>query len=135
MPVNYQIDKATKLIRTRCIGQVTLEEVAHHFKLLEQDPDCPEQLDVLLDLSAQKTIPERIEIMAISQEISRVQGRVHFNSCAIVVPTSDALFGMIRMFEVFTEKQFKVIQLFRTVQEAEDWLKVQQLNSVKNADV
>ena len=49
MPVYYQIDRATT-IRTRCVGPVTMGEVAGHFRALEVDSDCPDFADVLLDL-------------------------------------------------------------------------------------
>jgi hypothetical protein len=128
VPVLYEIDKMKNIIRTRCIGKVTFEEVIDHFRILENDPYCPEQLDVLLDLSAQESLPERVQLMAVSHEIGRIQGKVRFNACAIVVP-SDAFFGMIRMFEVFVEKKFMVTQVFRTIDEAENWLNVQQRSS------
>jgi hypothetical protein len=51
MPVKYQVDKANRIIRTRCTGPVTIEEVVGHFRVLERDPDCPDRVDVLLDLS------------------------------------------------------------------------------------
>jgi hypothetical protein len=133
MPVIYDIDKTINLIRTRCVGSVTLNEIADHFRILEQDPDCPDQLDVLLDLSAQKSLPERVELMAVSHEIGRIRGKVRFIACAIVVP-SDVYFGMIRMFEVFVEKQFTVTQVFRTVPEAETWLSLRRAASDKKAD-
>lgn len=131
MPVIYQIDKTRKLIRTQCIGAVTFKEVTDHFRLLEQDPDCPERLDVLLDLTAMGSMPESIELMAVSQEIGRIRGRVRFNACAIVVQT-DALFGMIRMFEVFVEGQFDLTKVFRTVNDAETWLILQKEIAARN---
>ena len=39
MPVTYVIDAQQKLIRTKCIGNVTLPEVIGHFRELERDPD------------------------------------------------------------------------------------------------
>ena len=59
MAVTYQIDKAGRIIRTRCIGLVTLEEVIDHFRVLARDPDCPDYLDVLLDLSEQTSVPTK----------------------------------------------------------------------------
>jgi len=57
MPVTYQIDKANGIIRTRCTGLVTIEEVIEHFRLLEQDPDCPDLVKVLFDLSEETSVP------------------------------------------------------------------------------
>jgi hypothetical protein len=121
MPVTYQIDKANKIIRTRCTGPVTIEEVIEHFRVLERDPDRPDQLDVLLDLSYETSVPKQENLKAVTQDIRRIRGRVQFGACAIVACT-DALYGMIRMFEVFTDQLFRKSYVFRTVGEAEAWL-------------
>jgi hypothetical protein len=121
MPVKYKIDKANRIIRTRCTGPVTIEEVVDHFRILERDPDCPDSMDVLLDLSEETSIPEKANLQRVAEEIRRIRGRVQFGSCAIVAGT-DALFGMLRMLEVFTEQYFRESFVFRTVDEAEVWL-------------
>jgi hypothetical protein len=124
MPVEYQIDKVHRIIRTRCTGPVTIEEVVEHFHVLERDPDCPDLVDVLLDLSEQTSIPKKENLQAVTGEIKRIRGRVQFGSCAIVACT-DALYGMLRMFEVFAEQLFRESYVFRTVREAEAWLSSQ----------
>jgi hypothetical protein len=121
MPVNYQIDKANAIIRTECVGDVTLEEVVNHFRELARDPNCPERLDVLLDLRGQSSIPENQQLRVVTSEMARVRGRVQFGACAIVAPR-DALYGMLRVFQVFTEAYFREAQVFRTLEEAEQWL-------------
>jgi hypothetical protein len=121
MPVTYQIDTASGIIRTRCVGAVTLEEVLNHFRDLIRDPDCPRRLDVLLDLSEETSLPESEEIRIVAYEISRVRERVKFGTCAVVA-CSDALYGMIRMLQVFTEELFDETWVFRSLPEAEAWL-------------
>ncbi len=100
---------------------MTIEEVIDHFRGLEQDPDCPELVDVLLDLSEETSIPTKQNLQEVASEISRIRGRVQFGNCAIVACT-DELFGMLRMFEVFTEKYFQRTFVFRTTLDAEKWL-------------
>src|SRR5262245_1437112 len=121
MPVTYRIDKDKGLIHTQCVGAVTLEEVIGHFRALEQDPLCPPRLDVLLDLSKQTTIPMNENLQEVAIEIERVRPRVQFGICAIIAGT-DALFGMIRMFEVFAERYFRESCVFRVQSEAKAWL-------------
>lgn len=124
MPVIYAIDAARRIVRTRCEGAATLAEVLGHLRTLAEDPACPDRLDVLLDLSGQETLPEAPQLRRVSEEIARVRDRVRFGACAIVAPSS-ALFGMLRMFEVFVEGQFRVTRVFRGVAEAEEWLRAQ----------
>jgi hypothetical protein len=125
VPVTYQIDKANRIIRTRCTGPVTIEEVVEHFRVLERDPDCPDRVDVLLDLSEQTSVPKKENLQEVTREIRRIRGRVQFGICAIVACT-DALFGMLRMLEVFAEQYFRESRVLRTVSEAEAWLASQQ---------
>jgi len=103
---------------------VTIEEVVDHFRTLEHDPDCPDHVDVLLDLSEETSIPKTENLRRVTSEISRIQARVQFGACAIVACT-DALFGMLRMFEVFAEEYFRESRVFRSVSEAEAWLALQ----------
>lgn len=121
MPVTYTIDTQEKLIRTRCVGHVTFKEVADHFRALERDPDCAARLDVVLDLSQATSLPTSGQLTAVTNEIKRIQERVRFNACAVVA-TRDALFGMLRVFEVLAEPYFTTIRVFRVAAEAEAWL-------------
>src|SRR5215468_1712388 len=121
MPVTYRIDTTDRIIRTRCVGEVTIEEVIEHFRELERDPEGVGLLDVLLDLTEQTSIPKREYLHQITHEIWRIREKVRFGICAVAAGT-DALFGMLRMFEVFAEKQFHEIRVFRTTGEAAAWL-------------
>jgi hypothetical protein len=121
MPVTYKIDRANGLIRTRCIGDVTLEEVIDHFRVLGRDPECPSYLNVLLDLSQQTSLPKTDNLRDVAHAVNRIRGHVRFGACAIVACT-DAMFGMLRMFEVFVEHYFRQTSVFRTLPEAEVWL-------------
>lgn len=121
MPVAYTIDTQERVIRTRCIGTVTFAEVVDHFRELERDPECAERLDVLLDLSEANSLPDASQIRAVSYELKKIQKNVRFDACAIVA-VRDALFGMLRMFEVMAQDYFRVIRVFRATSEAEAWL-------------
>jgi hypothetical protein len=121
MPVTYRIDRVHQIIYTRCVGQVTVEEVLAHFRELEQDPKCPPHLDVLLDLARQVTIPKRENLQEVAIAIWRVQHRVQFGVCAIVARTL-ALYGMLRMFEVLAARYFGETSVFRTKKAAQAWL-------------
>lgn len=121
MPVVYEIDAPNGLIRTRCVGDVTLEDVLEHFKTLAQDPECPEHLDVLLDLCQQTSLPRSYELKEVTWAIRKIQGRVQFGACAVVVCTN-ALYGMLRVFQVFTEGVFGKVEVFRSAEAANAWL-------------
>jgi hypothetical protein len=121
MPVTYSIDVNRKLIATSCGGAVTFAEVLDHFRSLVADPACSGRLDVLLDLSELKSLPETPQLQSLGPTLGMVRGKAQFGDCAIVART-DVLFGMMRMFAVFAEKHFREIQVFRVVAEADRWL-------------
>jgi hypothetical protein len=121
MPVTYQIDPSRKLIHTRCIGDVTPEEIAQHFRELEQDPARPDRLNVLLDLREETSLPEIQDLREVKYQLNKSLRTVRFSACAVVV-CDEALFGMMRMFGVFTAEHFDVVEVFRAITDAEAWL-------------
>ena len=121
MPVTYQINRESGLIETRCTGEVTFDEVMGHFEQLEAEPSLPGRLDVLLDLEGTTTLPESGQLLEVARAVDRLKAKVQWGACAIVA-SRDALFGMIRMFEVFVEGMFVRTRVFRERKEAERWL-------------
>jgi len=121
MPITYTIDRVRNLIRTHCVGAVTPEEIADHFRELEQDPNKPGFLNVLLDLTAETSLPVTQQVREVSDYPGKLTPSVKFGACAIVAPT-EALFGMMRMFEVMAGEHFELTRVFRSVPEAEQWL-------------
>jgi hypothetical protein len=98
-----------------------LPDVVDHFKTLKDDPACVGQLDVLLDVSQADAVPESNQLRVVSSELAAIRGKVQFGMCAVVA-TSDPMFGMMRIFSVFAEQAFRMIQVFRETAEAEAWL-------------
>ena len=125
MPITYIIDNGRRQIRTTCSGPVTLEDVADHFRGLRDDPDCGGHLDVLLDVHEADSVPESKQLTVVNLHIASIRAKVKFGICAIVA-NRDAMFGMMRMFAVFAEENFRAIRVFRETAEAEEWLRTQQ---------
>jgi hypothetical protein len=78
------IDPAKNLIRTRCIGDVTPEEIADYFRNLAGDPNRPDRLNVLLDLTEETSLPETKDVRVVSQQLKELLPNVLFGACAIV---------------------------------------------------
>lgn len=121
MAVTYEIDRRERVIRTRCVGDVSLEEVLGHFRALEADPGCPDALDVVLDLTEIESKPDAGDLRQVAGEMARVRDRVRFGACAIVVG-SEVIFGASRMYVSVAGECFREAQVFRTGAEAEKWL-------------
>jgi hypothetical protein len=123
MPVSYEIDHERSLIRTRCYGVTTLDEIAGHFDELRSQ-SLPEGLDVLLDLTGMANAPERDQLRSVAGEVKDLTPKLRWGAIAIVAPT-DLLFGMSRMFGIFSEGHFANTGVFRTSAEAERWLELE----------
>jgi len=120
MPIPYRIDTAEAIIRTHCVGDITLQEVLAHFDEIENDPDCPERLDVLLDFSELGSTPSIFQLLSVTDRIR--SAKVRFGSVAIVAKT-DLFYGVARMFATLAETQFFRARVFREFLQAEFWLK------------
>jgi hypothetical protein len=70
-------------------------------------------------------LPNSQEVGAVSAQLDGIRHRVQFGLCAIVA-TRDALFGMMRMFEVLAGDYFRATRVFRAMDRAEEWLLAQQ---------
>jgi len=121
MPVTYRIDTASGIIRTQCIGFVTVEDVVQHFQDLVSDPGCPRELDVLLDLSEMTSAPTTAKLRIAAEAARGVGDRVRFGAVAILVST-DALHGSSMIFEVLAARSFQITRIFRDRAEAEAFL-------------
>ncbi|MEP5764120.1 MAG: STAS/SEC14 domain-containing protein [Halieaceae bacterium] len=121
MPVIYELDRTSALIRTRCVDQVTVTEIAAHFQELLGEAELPNPLDTLLDLSEMQGVPEANELQSVVTEMALLKQRLGLGAIAIVAE-EDIMFGMIRMFTVFLEPHFTGVSVFRKAQEAEGWL-------------
>ena len=121
MPITYQIDHARGVILTRCVGDTLYADVVAHFRELASDPDVPERLNVMLDLSEQTNAPERDQLRGVAAEVADLRKHIVWGALAIVAPT-DLLFGMSRVFGIFAESYFAHTGVFRTRADAERWM-------------
>jgi hypothetical protein len=121
VPVTYEIDPGSRLIRTRCAGDVRVAEILEHFAALLADSALPERPDVLLDLSQTTSNPDSGQIHAVAEEVKVLREKLRWGAIAIVAQR-DLLFGMSRVFEVFAQPAFREIRVFRDHAEAEAWL-------------
>lgn len=122
MPIDYEIDASRRLIRTRCVGPVTLTDVVAHFRTLETDPQAPDQLDVLLDFSELTAFPDSHQMRSIALEIRDLLPKIAWRHCAIVAP-QDLAYGIGRMFEMISEPYFRSTMVLRGLADAELWLR------------
>ena len=79
---------------------------------------------MLLNVSDADSLPATTQLGAVAAELAVVRAKVQFGNCAVVA-TRNAMFGMMRMFEVMAARYFEAIHVFRSSAEAEAWLVAQ----------
>jgi hypothetical protein len=89
--------------------------------VLAADPAVPSPANVLLTCATMTSTPESHQVRAAANEVVELKGRVRWGACAIVTST-DMLYGMSRVFAVFSQDAFGESRVFRELVEAEVWL-------------
>ncbi len=121
MPASYKIDKERSLVMTAGTGVLTKEDIQGHMDRLSADPEFDPTFSQLLDfreITAVEFGPEEVRQFAQRKIYSSISRR------AFLV-TNDLQFGLARMFETYRELNGETgIRVFRTFEEAMDWIVV-----------
>lgn len=119
VPIEYVLDSELELLTISYLGPVTKQEIVAHRRELEADPRGVLRYDTIVDL--------RFGSIALSAEEIRdlalaARGKEWPASrCAFVAPHT-AMFGELRMFELWAEGGPRRYATFRTFREAYEWL-------------
>jgi hypothetical protein len=121
MPVRYELDIESKIVRTIFTGIVTENEVAEHAAHLGKDPAFQPGFSELADLS------KALEVRLGYPEFQHLEFIDPFSREAkrafVTTPRSQA-YGLTRMFQMMRHSP-ENIQIFDTVESALAWLKPQ----------
>lgn len=120
MPISYAIDVDRALVMARWWGAVTDQEVREHNHDLRTDPRFDARFRELVDMTAVTKLlitTHLIYEMAMDQFFEPGTRRA-------IVASSDAIFGMARMFALRAESVGQTIEVFRASVSAEEWLGV-----------
>jgi hypothetical protein len=118
MPASYVIDPKRLLVTSTLSGPVTEDEVHDHNQRLRNDPAFNPGYRQLVDMTG------LTEIIVSTKMINQTAIDQFFNPGVrrAFVATSDATFGMARMFALQAEGQGQTIEVFRNMRKAEEWL-------------
>jgi hypothetical protein len=121
MGVTYEF-KSNLFVMTLA-GISPVDEVIDTFDQALVDSSFPENARFLMDVSASESLADRTvdELRHVVDHFSARAGRVG-NRCALVAQ-SPVLFGMMRMAMVFSEMHGVNTSVFKSVDEAAEWLK------------
>ena len=119
MPAFYKVDKERHLVMSSASGVVTFADLLAHQEKLLADPDFSPDFSQLWDL----VHVTKVELT--TEELRRLSERSIFSSASrrAILASSDLVFGLSRMFEIFRETLGeKGIRVFRNLDDALDWV-------------
>ncbi len=122
MPISYKIDPQQRLIFTTAKGVLTGEEVMEHKQLLLHDPAFEPGMRELSDVRCVERLevtPAGIQHM-VAMDKSTATGLDDYRLA--IVASADVIFGMARMYQALTEDNIQSVRVFRSIEEAKDWL-------------
>ena len=119
MPIEYVVDPEVGLLTIRYLGPVTKQEILEHRRELEADPRAVLRYDTIVDLRFGSIALSAEEIRDLALAARGKEWPV--SRCAFVAPHT-AMFGELRMFELWAEGGPRRYATFRTFREAYDWL-------------
>ena len=122
MPIKKQIDPTKDLTTIIFSGEISYREIIHAMTLYYEGVDGPPTKRVLWDYSratAENLSVDELEDIAhirINSKDKMIPGKT-----AVVAPM-DIAFGMSRMFQAKTLGTQRYLMVFRSLEEANEWL-------------
>jgi hypothetical protein len=124
MPVEYTYDEENKVMYTRFFGLVTEKDLKDQAEAVAADSRIEPGVRELVDLSGVEDIQGGASGLEENIRIDSAHGeKLAGLRTAIVAPT-DLLYGFSRMYQSLAELREapSTIEVFRTVEEAREWL-------------
>src|SRR5262245_10601393 len=122
MPISYQIDEARGLILTTASGTLTDSDILQLKARLLADPRWKPGMRELSDV---RTI-DRLEVTA--GGVAQMALRDESDAAALasyrlaIVVSHQLVYGMARMYQLFTEQSVPNVRVFRDMEDARNWL-------------
>lgn len=120
MAILYSIDAERRLIETRIDGETSVEEIEEYLRRLAGDPAYRPEYDSLVDLRESPTLFTSSEVRSLSEFVRAYTAPTP--SRLAVIAGTEAAFGLLRMYEAFTEDLPQSFRVFRDVNAAREWL-------------
>ena len=118
MPVTFEYDTSNRLVSTRFFGVLSDDDLRHakakEYELFEPGSDQLQIIDAR-DVTDVQVTGQGVRELAADTPYGPGSRRA-------LVATSDAMFGMSRMFEMLRDRDGDVFRVFRSMKEATDWL-------------
>ncbi|MEW6674202.1 MAG: hypothetical protein AB1427_21110 [Thermodesulfobacteriota bacterium] len=121
MPIKIWIEKDQKRVRVVVTGTFSTDDIFQAIDRIRDDPDFESGFAILSDHTGIDTAITPTQAQSTAAHIEQLSR--HFAGAKwAVVTQKDASYGMMRMLSVYLETVPVYLQVFRSFEEAEDWL-------------
>ncbi len=120
MPVKYRFD--SNIVVIEIVGEYSVGDLRTTILNSLDDPKCPANALLLINLSESQSIHKRSlkEIRTMALYVASLGKR--FNNRIALVASDDLPYGLMRMSSVGSEERGIKSQVFRSFDEAREWL-------------
>jgi hypothetical protein len=120
MAISYSIDPERRLVETHIDGETSVGEIEEYIQRLVDDPAYRPEYDSLVDLRESPSLFTAAEIRSLSEFVRAYTAPTP--SRLAVIAGTEAAFGLLRMYEAFTEDLPQSFRVFRDMNHAREWL-------------
>ncbi len=118
MAISYLIDRDNRVVFTRISDMLDWPTLRRYLKTLGEDPQFDPRFRALVDMTEMTgTSVEAAEVRLAAHDQP-----YHKDSRRAFVVTNDLVYGMLRMYAVYSESLLFEVSIFRDLQSALDWL-------------
>jgi hypothetical protein len=117
VPVEYEIDVARRLVRTRMWDELSDEDLRALDDRLQVDPRFVLSFRAICDLRSVTSITASVETLRFLAQRS-----LYLPVRRALVVGKDIDFGIARLFEAYCEAEGGTVEVFRSIADAEAWL-------------
>ncbi|UCF63717.1 MAG: STAS/SEC14 domain-containing protein [bacterium] len=122
MSIKHWIEKDKKRVRAVIKGKITTEEIIQAINKSLHDPDFENGFDILSDHTGIEKAITTDQVMKTSSHIQNFKDRFKGSRWAVVTE-KEVSYGMMRMLSTYLEKASLSMRVFKTYEDADNWLK------------
>ena len=123
MPITYEVDRETRLLVTHIDGSITAKDLLEYIDAIISDDATTGCDELMIVGDADADAIAASDVRAAARRATDMSSADDGFRCAVVA-ARDADFGLFRMFQVFRDLGEERMAVFRTVDQACEWLGV-----------
>ena len=118
MPVDYRIDKQNAVVLTTARGVLTVDDIMAFRRRLDANPDfSPDMKQLIQLLGVTEVNVTKSEWRTLAKTDPFMPGALR-----ALVGDQDITFGILRMYEMMTDRPGISVHVFRDMEAAREWL-------------